>query len=113
MSRDLRLFLEDIQAACLRVSRYANGLTLEEFLEDERTYDAVIRNLEIIGEAAKHVPHPMREQHPNIEWKKLAGLRDMISHAYFGLDPFTIWTIVQEKVPDLLSRIESILAEDQ
>jgi uncharacterized protein with HEPN domain len=70
-------------------------------------FDAVVRNIEIIGEAAKSLPPDARNLAPTIEWKKIAGTRDVIAHAYYGVDPDTIWTIVTDKIPELLSAMES------
>jgi len=93
------VFLDDIVQACEKISRYTAGTTLEGFRQEEKTIDAVVRNLEIIGEAAKSLPEDLRS---NIvaDWKKIAGLRDVLIHAYFGIDADIIWDIVQTKVPD-------------
>lgn len=80
-----------------------------EFTRDRKTYDAVVRNLEIIGEAAKHVPDTLRSSLPGVEWRKLAGLRDMLTHVYFGIDDDILWDIVQHKVPELLASVETFL----
>jgi len=65
-------------------------------------YDAVVRNLEIIGEAAKKIPPNVRNRYLQLDWRRIAGLRDVLAHAYFGLDDQTLWNIVQEKVPQLI-----------
>jgi uncharacterized protein with HEPN domain len=83
MSRELRLYLADIQVACEKVLRYTNGMEFEQFLADDRTFDAVLRNLQIIGEAVKNIPDDVRERNPEIEWRKIAGLRDVLAHTYF------------------------------
>lgn len=78
MSRSTRLYLEDIDKSCTKISKYIKGMTFEEFLDDERTYDAVIRNLIVIGEATKQFPQSLREQAPAIDWRSVAGLRDIV-----------------------------------
>jgi len=112
VSRDEALYLEDIRACCEKVSRYVSGLTLEQLRSDDRTTDAVVRNLEIIGEAAKHVSEDMRDRIPGIEWRKVAGLRDILAHAYFGVDEDIIWDIVQHHVPGLFERVRQFLATE-
>ncbi len=86
MSRDVNLFLEDMQMACEKVIRYVKNLKQIQFLKDEKTYDAVVRNLTIIGEAVKNVPQEFRKRHSSIEWRKIAGFRDIAVHDYFGID---------------------------
>jgi uncharacterized protein with HEPN domain len=86
MSRDEMMYTQDIADSCNKVLRFTEGLTLSELAGDEKTYDAVVRNLEIIGEAAKHISLDLRKKLPDIEWQKIAGMRDMLAHAYFGID---------------------------
>jgi uncharacterized protein with HEPN domain len=90
---------------------YTGSLSKAAFLEDEKTFDAVVRNLEVIGEAVKKLPEDLRAQHAAVEWKKIAGLRDILIHEYFGLDAEIVWDIVQTKVPVLDREIRSMLAE--
>jgi len=86
MSRDPRLYLDDICEACEKTMRYSQGLDLNQLVQDEKTFDAVVRNLEIISEAVKHILPEMRARYPDMEWHKIAGLRDVVAHEYFGLD---------------------------
>jgi uncharacterized protein with HEPN domain len=92
--------------------RYSQGLDLNQFVQDEKTFDAVVRNLEIIREAAKHIPPEIRARYPDVEWSKLAGLRDIVAHAYFGLDEDILWDVVQNRIPALLDRTRQILAAE-
>lgn len=105
MSPDYRLFLRDIRASCEKVSRYADGLSFEEFVGDEKTFDAVMRNLAIIGEAAKQIPDAIRLEYPDVEWRKIARFRDIAIHHYFAVDEQIVWDIVQKSVPELLAQL--------
>ena len=112
MSRDLRLFIEDIRESCKKILRYTQGLRLEEFAADEKTLDAVVRNLIVIGEAVKNLPDDFRRRHPDVEWRKIAGLRDIVVHEYFGIDEDILWDVVQNKIPELLQAVEQILKKE-
>ena len=90
---------------------FIEGFSLPELIRDEKTYDAVVRNLEIIGEAAKHIPDDIRELIPQIEWRKVAGMRDMLIHAYFGIDNDILWDVAKNKVPQLLEAARSYSSE--
>jgi len=86
MPRDSSVYQEDILEAIARIRRYTRGLSREAFADDERTLDAVVRNLEVIGEAVKQLPADVRSREPTVEWEKIAGLRDILIHQYFGID---------------------------
>ena len=109
--RDWRLFLMDIRESTRRVLEYVGSMSREEFMRDSKTVDAVIRNLAIIGEAAKKVPADIRRQHPSVEWKKMAGLRDIVIHDYFGIDEDIIWDVVSVKKPELNEQMETLTEE--
>ena len=109
MPRDSRVYLEDILEATRKITVYTGSLSKAAFLEDEKTIDAVVRNLEVIGEAVKKLPEDLRAQHSAVEWKKIAGLRDILIHEYFGLDAEIVWDIVQNKVPTLDREVRAML----
>ena len=109
MARDYRVYLEDIVGAIGKIRCYAAGKALERKPKDERTYDAVIRNLEIIGEAVKNLPEPVRKAHPEVEWRKIAGLRDILAHAYFAVDDGIVLDVVKNKLPKLEADARAIL----
>jgi len=106
--RDSNLLIEDSETAISRIERYISGLNREHFLTDDKTVDAVVRNLEIIGEASRHLPEEFRERHSTIPWHKIAGLRNRIVHDYFGVDLELIWQIVSIEIPSLKDNISSL-----
>lgn len=113
MSRSWELFLRDMLEAAQKVIRYSGEREMEVFVADEMAYDATLRNLEILGEAAKNIPGEIRQLHPEVDWRGVAGLRDILAHAYFALDDETLWKIVRVDMPrllDLLRQIEKTLS---
>ena len=105
-------FLYDIQEAARRIKAYTHEMTYKEFLADTRTQDAVIRNLEIIGEATKKLSVRLRNQYPSVPWKEMAGARDRLIHHYFGVDIEVVWKISIAELSDLTSQIAEILCSD-
>lgn len=103
--------LADIKEACVRIKGYVNPLNYQKFLRDTKTQDAVVRNLEIIGEAVKNIPSATYLKYPEIPWKKIAGLRDRLIHHYFGVNLDIVWTIVTEELPALSKHIHKILSK--
>lgn len=104
-SKDYRPFLDDIRQSCERVLRYTAGYTEAQFLADEKTYDATLRHLTIIGEAVKQLPEEVREQYPAVEWKQIGRFRDHVVHRYFSVDDDIVWNIVTDKLPQLLAAL--------
>ena len=108
MSRSWLLFLEDMRDAARKIIRYVGGRDENAFFADEIAVDAVLRNLEILGEAAKGIPAAVRATHTEVDWRGIAGLRDVLAHAYFGLDRPTLWDIIRNKVPLVLDQLDRI-----
>lgn len=111
MPRDYKVFLEDILEAIHKTRRYTAGLSQDAFRNDDKTLDAVVRNLEVIGEAVKKLPAKIRSKHPQVDWKRIAGLRDILIHEYFGIDIEIIWDILENKLPVLEREVKKIVSE--
>ncbi len=111
MSRSLDLYLEDIIEAIRKIHSYTSLLSFEEFCADERTVDAVIRNLIVIGEAVKNIPEDIRKTESEIEWRKIAGLRDFVAHAYFNVSSQIVWDVIQTKLLPLSDAAARLLNE--
>ncbi len=112
MSRNLNLYLGDILNSIEKIQRYTASLTYDEFCEDDKTLDAVIHNLLIIGEATKQISESLRLKYSQIEWKKMAGLRDIIAHTYFYINPKIVWNITQTQLSPLKTTVELILSDE-
>src|SRR3989304_6206803 len=108
MPRDYKVYVDDVLTSIHKIKVYTKGLSKKRFLGDEKTIDAVVRNLEIIGEAIKKIPENIRSKYPNVEWRKITGLRDILVHEYFGVDAEIIWDIVHNKIPELDKEIQQI-----
>lgn len=107
--RDPEIFFEDINEAIERITDYIGDYSLDDFQNDRKTIDAVVRNMEIIGEAASNIPESIRSKHPGIPWKKIVGVRNIVIHKYFGVDTDTLWVIIKEQLPELKSQISEII----
>ncbi len=107
-SRQWQLFLSDMRTFAERIVQYVDGLSEDAFFENQLVVDAVLRNLELIGEAAKNIPPDVRARHTEIAWRRIAGLRDVLAHAYFGLEEHTLWLTVTRSIPELLIQLNAV-----
>ena len=106
--RPVEILIGDIREAIEKIERYTANLTHDLFIDDEKTIDAVVRNLEIIGEAANRLPDGLKKRNPDIEWVKIVGLRNRIVHGYFGIDREIIWQILKNDIPVFKSALKQI-----
>lgn len=109
MSRDYLDFLEDILNAIDETFEFTAGMTFENFMQDRKTINAVVRSLEVMGEAAKNIPEELRAQAPSVPWKYMAGMRDKLIHQYFGVDLGIVWAVVQEELPAVRPEIQALM----
>lgn len=107
--RDIGLYLQDIISSIQKIQKYSRGLSFDEFIKDGKTADAVIRNLEIIGEAACHIPESFQEDCGGIPWRQMKSMRHKVVHEYFGVDLEILWKTIKEDLPELKKKIKKIL----
>lgn len=109
--RDYIMFLEDIADSVKLIEKYAKGYSKKKFSSNEQKQDAIIRRFEVIGEAVKHLPTSFKKKHKEIDWKKIAGMRDVLIHEYFGVNTDKIWKTIKEDIPDLKQKTQKILKD--
>lgn len=107
--RGWRFYIQDMIEFSEKVLSYTDGMDQDAFIADRRTYDATLRNLKLIGEAATHIPDAVRQAHPNIQWRSIIGTRNHLAHGYLGIDDDTIWDIIQTDIPNLLPALRNLL----
>ncbi len=110
MQRDPLVYLDDILQACRSIQRYTDGLTFESFTGDQRTIDAVVRNFQIVGEAAKNIPGDLRARLTEVDWRGVAGFRDVLVHRYFDVDLDLTWQIINSRVAPLAAAVKKFLS---
>lgn len=106
--RDYRLYLTDIRESIEKINAYIAGMDLTSFSQDSKTFESVLYNIQIIGEAANRIPEEIRERHPGIDRRGIIGMRNVIVHGYFSIDPETVWKTVHESIPRLRVQITDI-----
>ena len=109
MKKDPKFFLEHILESIKFIQKYLQDLDFEDFLNNQEVQDAVLRRFEIIGEAVKNLPEKFKLQYRDIPWKKIAGMRDVLIHEYFGVDLLQIWNTVQKDLDDLEKRLKKMI----
>lgn len=107
--RKPEVYLQDILESIEHIQRFLEGITEDEFCKNVEKQDAVLRRLEIIGEAVKHLPEEIRQRHPDVPWRQVAGMRDIIIHEYFGITLQMVWVVATEDVPDLKVNVQKVL----
>ena len=107
--REWRLYVQDMLEFGQKAMTYTDGMDETAFIADALTYDATLRNIELIGEAATHVPDHVRDAHPEIEWRAIIGVRNRLAHGYLQISDSVIWSIIQEAIPDLLPQLKRLL----
>jgi len=108
MRKEIRIFIEDILKSIENIEEYVGEMNKEKFLEDNKTQDAVLRKLEVIGEAVKNIPSEVKDKYPEVSWKRIAGMRDIIIHEYFGINLERVWKTVRDDLPELKEKILKI-----
>ncbi len=109
MNRDYKLFINDILNAINAIFKFISDMNFDEFVKDDKTSSAVIRKLEVIGEATKNLPEEIKSKYLDVPWKSIAGMRDRLIHAYFGVDLKIVWDTVQLYLRDLHNALEEVL----
>lgn len=109
MTRDYRLYIDDLLEAIGKIEKYVEGLSFDEYAQDSKTIDAVVRNFEIIGEATKHIPEEITEKYPDVPWKEMAGMRDKLIHEYLGVKLEVVWETIKKRLPKVKTLIKDVL----
>ena len=111
MKRNHKLFVKDILDSIEKIEEFIGNMDFKNFIEDDKTRSAVVRKLEIIGEATKNIPKPIRQKYKELPWSDMAGMRDKIAHFYFGIDYEIVWKVIKERLPEIKPVIQKILKE--
>ncbi len=111
--RDTLLLLDDMFQSAQKIKRYIAGLDFDSFISDEKTMDAVVRNFEVIGEAANRVDPGFKDANPEIEWKRIRGFRNRIVHEYFGIDYEIVWQIIEEYIDELIDWLDALIDKNE
>ena len=110
-NRDYQDYLQDILDSINDIEDFVENMTFEDFVKDRKTINAVVRSIEIIGEATKNLPNPVRSKYSSVPWKKMAGMRDRLIHEYFGVDLEILWKAIKKEIPSVAPEIKQILKQ--
>jgi uncharacterized protein with HEPN domain len=111
--REWRFYVEDMIGFCERVQNFTHGISREDFVAEQMRYDATVRNVELIGEAATHVPASIRQTAENIPWRMVIATRNQLIHGYAGIDDDVLWSIIQTDIPELLVSLREFISNPQ
>lgn len=111
MKRDYKLYIKDILNSVLKTEEFIGDMSYRDFIEDDKTSSAVVRKLEIIGEASKNIPKEIRMKYKEVPWSDMAKMRDKMTHFYFGVDYEIVWKVIKERLPTLKQQIQKLLKE--
>jgi uncharacterized protein with HEPN domain len=111
INRNYQMFLEDILQSITKIHTYISGLSYDDFVQNGLVFDAVIRNLEVIGEATRHIPENIKNKYTEIPWRRMAGLRNILIHEYFGLDEMIVWEVVTRNLPEVEPLIINLISK--
>ena len=111
MKRDYSLFLKDILLAAEDIESFIGDMDFDSFSSDKKTRGAVVREIEVIGEATKNIPKAIRDKHKELPWQDMAKMRDKISHVYFGINYEIVWKVVKERLPEIKTSIANMMDE--
>jgi len=106
--RNVNLYIDDIQESIEKIEEYTEGITLEEFLKNTQIQDAVLRRLEIIGEAVRNLPDDFKKKHSGIPWNMISGMRNIVAHEYFGVNVKRVWKTIEKDIPELKNKIKNL-----
>lgn len=111
MNRNIALYIRDIVQNMKDAEEFIRGMSYDQFISDKRSLNAVIRSVEVVGEATKNIPDDIRARYPVVPWKEMAGMRDKLIHLYFGVDKEVVWLVVKDRIPSIRPLIEQILQD--